>query len=39
MTVQEQGAQTLKGDEVRDGGDILPGFQVPIREIFVVLER
>ncbi len=27
-------ATTLTGDEVLDGGDVLPGFSLPLREIF-----
>jgi Uma2 family endonuclease len=29
-----QGARTLNGDDVLDGGDVLPGFHLPICEIF-----
>ena len=28
------GAATLEGDDALSGGDVLPGFEVPVREIF-----
>ena len=28
------GATTLEGDDMLSGGDVLPGFEIPVREIF-----
>jgi len=32
------GAITLEGDDVLSGGDVLPGFEIPVREIFPASE-
>ena len=28
------GAATLESDDILSGGDVLPGFEIPVREIF-----
>lgn len=33
------GATTLEADDTLSGGDVLPGFEIPVREIFPVVEK
>ena len=33
------GATTLEADDTLSGGDVLPGFEIPVREIFPVAEN